>query len=94
MRLLLTTVAAAAISLAASQASAQVVEFRTPGVAVGVGNTGYDNYGPEAYDEDDAPLPRGGRSYVYENDNGCRVEITRERHWDGSVYTHRERHCD
>ncbi|MCC7347643.1 MAG: hypothetical protein IT538_09630 [Variibacter sp.] len=93
MRLLSTTVAVVAIGWAvATPASAQVVRFGAPAVAVDLGNDGYVRPGHDEYEPED--LPRGGRSYYYSNDNSCRVEVTHERYWDGSTYTHRERHCD
>jgi hypothetical protein len=94
MRPIMTTLAAAALGLAAIiPAAAQGIELRGPGVSVGVGDNGYrDRYYDDESDRED--IPRGGRSYYYDNDNNCRVEIVRERHWDGTMYVHRERHCD
>lgn len=95
MRPILTTLAAAALGLAAIIPASAQVEFRAPGMSVDVGNAGPRDryYDGDEYDRDEAP-PAAGRSYYYDNDNNCRVEIVRERHWDGSVYVHRERHCD
>lgn len=95
MRPVLAILAAAAIGTAVvPPAFAQGVVIDAPGVSVGIGNNGY--YRGRAYDRDyyDEDVPRGGRSYSYSDDNGCRVEVIRERHWDGSTYTQRERHCD